>query len=160
MRRQSVATARTDAAHLQSALGWRRLVDVLADCGPHASASYIWSHGADYGEFGGVSVEAYIKDLPITRVHADVLIAYEMNGAPLPAEHGYPVRLVVPGFYGTNSVKWLTRLGLAEGRSQGPFTTRWYNDPTFDDFGRPTAPQHPFGRSHRNRSSSLPCRTN
>jgi DMSO/TMAO reductase YedYZ molybdopterin-dependent catalytic subunit len=117
--------------------GGARLVDVLANCGPLASARYIWSHGADYGEFGGASVEAYIKDLPITRVHADVLIAYEMNGAPLAAEHGYPARLIVPGFYGTNSVKWLTRLELAEGRSQGPFTTRWYNDPTFDDSGRP-----------------------
>jgi DMSO/TMAO reductase YedYZ molybdopterin-dependent catalytic subunit len=117
--------------------GGARLVHVLADCGPHASARYIWSHGADYGEFGGVSVEAYIKDLPIGRVHADVLIAYEMNGAPLPAEHGYPARLVVPGFYGTNSVKWLTRLEFAEGRAQGPFTTRWYNDPTFDESGRP-----------------------
>ena len=44
---------------------------------------------------------------------ADVLIAYELNGAPLPAEHGFPARLVVPGFYGTNSVKWLTSLTLA-----------------------------------------------
>ena len=60
---------------------------------------------------------------------SNVLVAYEMNDASLTPEHGFPVRLVVPGFYGTNSVKWLTRLTLAEARALGPFTTRWYNDP-------------------------------
>ena len=68
---------------------------------------YIWSWGADFGEFGGLTLDAYCKDLPIERVEADVSIAYKMNGAALPAEHGFPARLVVPGFYGTNSVKWL-----------------------------------------------------
>jgi DMSO/TMAO reductase YedYZ molybdopterin-dependent catalytic subunit len=111
-----------------------RLADILADCELHPSARFVWSTGADYGEFGGVSVDAYVKDLPIERLHADVLIAYEMNGAPLEPEHGFPARLVVPGFYGTNSVKWLTRLTLARERAEGPFTTRWYNDPA-DDHG-------------------------
>jgi DMSO/TMAO reductase YedYZ molybdopterin-dependent catalytic subunit len=73
-----------------------------------------------------VPVEAYLKDLPLTRIAADILIAFEMNGAPLPPEHGFPARLVVPGFYGTNSVKWLTRMTLTECRASGPFTTRWY----------------------------------
>jgi DMSO/TMAO reductase YedYZ molybdopterin-dependent catalytic subunit len=62
-------------------------------------------------------------------VQSDVLIAYELNGAPLPVEHGFPARLVVPGFYGTNSVKWLTRITVAKTRATGAFTTRWYNDP-------------------------------
>jgi DMSO/TMAO reductase YedYZ molybdopterin-dependent catalytic subunit len=61
-------------------------------------------------------------------VPADVLVAYEMNGALLPPENGFPARLVVPGYYGTNSVKWLTRITLADARATGPFTTRWYND--------------------------------
>ena len=82
-----------------------RLVDVLADCQPSAAAQYIWSYGADFGEFSGVVVDAYVKDLPIGRVEADVLIGYEMNGSALPSEHGFPARLVVTGFYGTNSVK-------------------------------------------------------
>jgi DMSO/TMAO reductase YedYZ molybdopterin-dependent catalytic subunit len=47
-------------------------------------------------------------------------------------------RLIVPGFYGTNSVKWLTRMTLAESRAAGPFTTRWYNDPILDGAGRDT----------------------
>jgi len=93
--------------------GGVRLADLLDDVGPSAAAQYIWSYGADSGEFSGVVVDAYMKDFPMARVEADVLIAYEMNGHALPAEHGFPARLVVPGFYGTNSVKWLTRMTLA-----------------------------------------------
>src|SRR5947199_284704 len=69
---------------------------------------------------------------PVARVDADVLLAYELNAAPLPIEHGFPVRLVVPGFYGTNSVKWLSGITLAATRPSGPFTTRYYNDPVLD----------------------------
>jgi sulfane dehydrogenase subunit SoxC len=71
------------------------------------------------------------------------LIAYEMNGNALLAEHGFPARLVVPGFYGTNSVKWLTRMNLVESRAQGPFTTRWYNDPVLNGTGRETGKTTP-----------------
>jgi DMSO/TMAO reductase YedYZ molybdopterin-dependent catalytic subunit len=90
-----------------------------------------------------VKVDAYLKDLPIERVRSDVLVAYAMNGVALPAEHGFPARLVVPGFYGTNSVKWLSRMTLAESRATGPFTTRWYNDPAFDAAGYATGATTP-----------------
>jgi DMSO/TMAO reductase YedYZ molybdopterin-dependent catalytic subunit len=120
-----------------------RLVDLLADCRPSPAAQYIWSRGADFGEFSGVAVDAYLKDMPIARIAADVLIAYEMNGRVLAAEHGFPARLVVPGFYGTNSVKWLVGITFADSRATGPFTTRWYNDPVLDSAGRPTGEATP-----------------
>jgi DMSO/TMAO reductase YedYZ molybdopterin-dependent catalytic subunit len=110
-----------------------RLADILAECEPRPTVRFVWSTGADYGDFAGVSVEAYVKDMPVDRVNSDVLIAYEMNGESLTPEHGFPARLVVPGFYGTNSVKWLTRVTLAEERASGPFTKRWYNDPVQDE---------------------------
>ena len=113
-----------------------RLSDVLRDCEPAPQARYLWSYGADHGTFGDIEHPAYAKDLPLDRVPSDVLIAYELNGAPLPPEHGFPARLVVPGFYGTNSVKWLTRMTLAETRCAGAFTARWYNDPVFEADGR------------------------
>ena len=119
------------------------LADVLAQCRPEPGATFLWSYGADGGDFGGVAVDAFLKDLPLERIGADVLIAYELNGAPLPPEHGFPVRLVVPGFYGTNSVKWLTRMTLADRRAPGPFTTRWYNDPVLDAAGKPTGETTP-----------------
>jgi DMSO/TMAO reductase YedYZ molybdopterin-dependent catalytic subunit len=120
-----------------------RLSNLIADCQPDPAARFVWSTGADYGVFEGVSCEAFVKDIPLDRVPADVLIAYEMNGAPLRAENGYPVRLVVPGYYGTNSVKWLNRLTLAEARATGPFTTRWYNDSIRDESGQPTGDTTP-----------------
>jgi DMSO/TMAO reductase YedYZ molybdopterin-dependent catalytic subunit len=123
--------------------GGARLADLLADCRVNPRAKYVWSYGADFGEFEGVAIDAYVKDLPMARLEADVLVAYEMNGDALPAEHGFPARLVVPGFYGTNSVKWLTRMTLAESRASGPFTTRWYNDPVLDDAGRETGDTKP-----------------
>jgi DMSO/TMAO reductase YedYZ molybdopterin-dependent catalytic subunit len=118
--------------------GGTRLSDLLADCEPDPSARYVWSSGADHGVFQGEECNAFVKDLPLDRAAADVLIAYEMNGSPLRPENGYPARLVVPGYYGTNSVKWLTRLTVADARAPGPFTTRWYNDPVRDEAGRTT----------------------
>ena len=67
-----------------------RLADILAECEPRPTARFVWSTGADYGEFSGVSVEAYVKDLPVNRVKSDALVAYEINGAPLAPEHGFP----------------------------------------------------------------------
>jgi DMSO/TMAO reductase YedYZ molybdopterin-dependent catalytic subunit len=122
-----------------------RLSELIADCGPDPAARYPWSSGADHGVFEGDNCDAFVKDLPLDRVAADVLIAYEMNGEPLRPENGYPARLVVPGYYGTNSVKWLTRLTLADVRASGPFTTRWYNDPILDVEGKPTGATTPVG---------------
>jgi len=105
------------------------LAGLLNELGVDPRARFLWSYGLDGGEFAGTPCDWYVKDLPLERLSAgDVLIAYEVNGAPLPAEHGYPARLVVPGYYGTNSVKWLWRIHLAEERSQGLFTTKYYND--------------------------------
>jgi sulfane dehydrogenase subunit SoxC len=105
------------------------LAPLLDEVETEPRARFLWSYGLDGGDFAGISCEWYVKDLPLARLAADdVLLAYELNGAPLPAEHGSPVRLVVPGYYGTNSVKWLWRLHLAAHRAKGSFTTDFYND--------------------------------
>jgi len=111
---------------------WRGvdLRNLLAEAGVKSSATHLWAYGLDYGEFFGKQVTHYVKDVPLSRVEAgDVLIAHSLNGAALSSEHGYPARLVVPGFYGTNSVKWICRLEFADARPVGPFTTDLYNDP-------------------------------
>lgn len=105
------------------------LAALLDELGVDPAARFLWSSGLDGGTFAGESIDFFTKDLPLERLRAgEVLLAYELNGAPLPAEHGAPVRLVVPGYYGTNSVKWLWRLRLAEDRHRGLFTTRLYDD--------------------------------
>src|SRR4051795_13566393 len=54
------------------------------------------------------------------------LLCYEMNGTPLPTEHGYPVRLIAPGWYGVANVKWLTRIEVLDHRYAGRFMARDY----------------------------------
>ena len=54
------------------------------------------------------------------------LLCYEMNGAPLPADHGAPVRLIAPDWYGVANVKWLTRIEVTDTRYQGRFMARDY----------------------------------
>jgi DMSO/TMAO reductase YedYZ molybdopterin-dependent catalytic subunit len=66
----------------------------------------------DAGVEGGVA-QHYERALPIEAAE-DALLAYEMNGAPLPPQHGFPLRLVVPGWYGMQNVKWLTRITVLE----------------------------------------------
>lgn len=107
------------------------LRSILNAVGARQSGRYLWSYGADHGEFAEVACDAFVKDLPLDLIDPDaVLLAYEVNGEPLPQENGYPLRLVVPGFYGTNCVKWLYRMTLADRRADSPFTTRFYNDTT------------------------------
>ena len=54
------------------------------------------------------------------------LLCYEMNGEPLPPEHGAPVRLIAPGWYGVANVKWLSRIELIDHRYAGRFMARDY----------------------------------
>jgi DMSO/TMAO reductase YedYZ molybdopterin-dependent catalytic subunit len=56
----------------------------------------------------------------------DAILAYEADGQPLPAVHGFPVRLVVPGWYGVSNVKWLQRIELSPRRYMGRFMGRDY----------------------------------
>ena len=51
---------------------------------------------------------------------------YEMNGEPLPAMHGYPLRLLVPGWYGMNSIKWLVGIKVIDHKFDGFYQTERY----------------------------------
>ncbi|EHR52604.1 sulfite oxidase-like oxidoreductase [Saccharomonospora marina XMU15] len=91
---------------------------VLETAGVSASAVDAVFTGADHGVERGVEQD-YQRGLAVTdALGDDVLLAYEMNGEPLPPQHGYPLRLVVPGWYGMAHVKWLRSIELIE----EPFT--------------------------------------
>jgi DMSO/TMAO reductase YedYZ molybdopterin-dependent catalytic subunit len=59
-------------------------------------------------------------------MNSDNLLCFEMNGEPLPQLHGYPVRLIAPGWYGVANVKWLTRIEVIDHRFAGQFMARDY----------------------------------
>jgi sulfane dehydrogenase subunit SoxC len=86
------------------------LAPLLREAGLVDGAVEIVFTGADRGVQGGVEQD-YERSLPLEEaLGEDVLLAYEMNGAPLSPQHGFPLRLVVPGWYGMTHVKWLTRI--------------------------------------------------
>jgi sulfane dehydrogenase subunit SoxC len=83
------------------------LAPLLEEAGVRANALEVVFTGLDRGVQGGVEQE-YERALPLTDARRDeVLLAYEMNGAPLLPQHGYPLRVIVPGWYGMTHVKWL-----------------------------------------------------
>lgn len=83
------------------------LAPLLREAGVDDSAVEVVFTGADHGIERGVEQD-YQRSLPLSEaLREDVLLAYEMNGVPLPPQHGAPLRLVVPGWYGMAHVKWL-----------------------------------------------------
>jgi len=94
------------------------LAPLLRETGLADGATEIVFTGADRGYQGGVE-HAYARALSLEDALRDeVLLAYEMNDAPLTPQHGFPLRVVVPGWYGMTHVKWLQRIdAVAE-----PFT--------------------------------------
>ncbi len=115
---------------LDEAIGtgrWRgaRLRDVLDRAAPGDGAVEVLFTGLDRGVEGGEE-QAFQRSLPLELARdEDVILAYELNGAPLPPQHGSPLRLLVPGWYGMTNVKWLTRITLVDEPFRGlPAGTR------------------------------------
>jgi DMSO/TMAO reductase YedYZ molybdopterin-dependent catalytic subunit len=93
---------------------WRgaALAPLLEEAGASSDAKEVLFTGLDEGIEGGVE-QAYQRSVPVELAReGDLLLAYEMNGAPLPPQHGFPLRLVVPGWYGMTNVKWLSRVDV------------------------------------------------
>ncbi|GLP69373.1 sulfite oxidase [Streptomyces sp. TUS-ST3] len=93
---------------------------LLAEAGVEAGTVDVVCTGADHGVERGVEQD-YQRALPVavaTGTESEVLVAHEMNGAPLPPQHGHPLRLVVPGWYGMAHVKWLREITVTD----TPFT--------------------------------------
>jgi DMSO/TMAO reductase YedYZ molybdopterin-dependent catalytic subunit len=95
---------------------WRGvpLAALLDEAGPLGDAVDVAFTGLDGGVEGGVE-QRYARALPLAEALAsDAMLAYEMNGVPLPPQHGFPLRLVVPGWYGMTNVKWLARVDVLD----------------------------------------------
>lgn len=72
------------------------------------------------GEDAPEGEDVFARSIPMQKATDDCMLAYERNGSALTAEHGFPVRLIVPGWYGCNNVKWLGRMHVMEKMLYGP----------------------------------------
>lgn len=108
---------------------WRGvpLRDLLRTAGLRPEAVDVVAAGLDdpFEQYGHVR-----RPLPVGKALDDVLVAYEMNGRPLPPDHGFPVRLVVPGWAGIASIKWLGELRVSTQKVDTPWNTIFYPDIT------------------------------
>jgi DMSO/TMAO reductase YedYZ molybdopterin-dependent catalytic subunit len=117
---------------LDEAIGtgrWRgaRLRDVLERAAPGDQTVEVLFTGLDRGIEGGEEQE-FQRSLPLALARGeDVLLAYDLNGAPLPPQHGSPLRLLVPGWYGMANVKWLARITLVDEPFRGYQQARGYH---------------------------------
>jgi DMSO/TMAO reductase YedYZ molybdopterin-dependent catalytic subunit len=108
---------------------WRGvpLATVLRRAGLTRAAVDVMPQGLD-DDFvsGGVNFGAVRRPLPIAKALHDVIVAYEMNGRPLPPDHGFPVRLVVPTWVGISSIKWLGQIEVSDTPLFSPWNTQFY----------------------------------
>jgi sulfane dehydrogenase subunit SoxC len=111
---------------------------LLEEAGVGESAVEVLFTGLDRGIDGGIE-QSYQRSLTVDEaLGGDLLLAYEMNGGPLPPQHGFPLRLVVPGWYGMTSVKWLAAIDVIDEPFDGYQQTGAYRlRQTEDEAGRP-----------------------
>ncbi|KZL63432.1 oxidoreductase molybdopterin binding domain-containing protein [Colletotrichum tofieldiae] len=134
-RRRDMTTHAAETNGLQWAAGaistaeWEGVLlrDVLADATGREMGVEDMPPSARHVHF--VGLEAYAASIPVAKALdplGDVLLAFRMNGTPLPRDHGYPLRAVVPGNVAARSVKWLRRIALSDEESPSQWQRRDY----------------------------------
>jgi DMSO/TMAO reductase YedYZ molybdopterin-dependent catalytic subunit len=110
--------------------GGVRLRDVLEAAGVKASGKHVAGQGGDPGMVP--TAAPVIRSIPMAKAMDDnTLIAWSMNGEPLPWVHGYPLRLVAPGWVGSASTKWLHTLTVLEAPFKGTYMDSSYRVPKY-----------------------------
>ncbi len=95
------------------------LASLFSEMQPSSLAQEVVFYGAD----------DYSDSIPLDRaLNYDVFLAYQMNGVPLPKEHGFPLRAVVPGLYGIKNVKWLTKIEVVGHDYKGYWQRKGWTD--------------------------------
>ena len=108
------------------------LAPLLREAGPLPRGIEVVFWGADsgpapVGDPPAPVVERFARSMSLAdALGQDLLLCYEMNGTPLHPAHGFPVRLLAPGWYGVANVKWLRRIEIIDTRYQGRFMAREY----------------------------------
>jgi sulfane dehydrogenase subunit SoxC len=105
------------------------LAAVLAEVGVTPQAAWLLAESQDAG--------LYARSIPLGKAYDDALLAYAQNGEPLRVEQGFPLRLVLPGWEGSASVKWLRRIELMAGPAMTRDETARYTDVSRDGMLHP-----------------------
>ena len=100
------------------------LKDLLEIAGLQATAQHVGFEGLDKPP-GSAGIK-FIRSIPIDKAMSSTVLAYEMNGQPLPLEHGYPLRALALGWTGANCVKWLYRITVLDRPHKGFFMDNVY----------------------------------
>jgi DMSO/TMAO reductase YedYZ molybdopterin-dependent catalytic subunit len=111
------------------------IAPLLERAGVPATATELVLEGADSGPFEGrPGTHPFARSVPLEKsLDGEILLAYELNGEPIPVDRGGPVRAIVPGWYATDSVKWLTRAWFTETPFDGPFQLDEYRVRAHDE---------------------------
>jgi DMSO/TMAO reductase YedYZ molybdopterin-dependent catalytic subunit len=111
---------------------------ILAEAAVEVPDAHVVFTGLDRGVQGEIE-QLYERSLPLAEAQRDeVLLAYAINGQPLPPQHGFPLRLIVPGWYGMAHVKWLRSITVVDGSFAGYQQARAYQYRRSDgDAGEP-----------------------
>jgi DMSO/TMAO reductase YedYZ molybdopterin-dependent catalytic subunit len=105
-----------------------RLADILKRAGMKTTGKNVVMAAADR-PLG--TMPAFVRQVPVAKAtNADTIIAYAMNGEPIPVPHGAPVRAIIPGWEGAYSVKWLTTLTVIDKEFDGFWVASGYRYPT------------------------------
>lgn len=103
------------------------LGQLLKQASIRSEATTVVFHGADAGEVENLPGTHFARAIPLEKaMNPSTLLAYEMNGEPLSADHGFPLRAIVPGWYGMDSVKWLNRIEVLGQPFEGYFQKEEY----------------------------------
>jgi len=119
-----------------------RLKDVLAHMGGVAPGmKFLTSTGGEVLP-EGVDRDTVVveRSVPIEKAMEDVLLAWEMNGEPIPLTHGGPVRLIVPGFFGVNHIKYVRRIAATAEQTNAKIQKKGYRFRPIGESGSPTHP--------------------
>jgi DMSO/TMAO reductase YedYZ molybdopterin-dependent catalytic subunit len=105
-----------------------RLRDILERAGRGGRCRHVQFQGADRPALP--TVPLFIRSIPVEKaIHPDTILAYEMNGRPLPLLHGAPLRVITPDWMGDACIKWLTDITLQEEESSGHYMQTAYRMP-------------------------------
>ena len=105
-----------------------RMSDVLKKAGVKTAGINVEMHAADRPPG---TMPAFVRQVPMAKaMHPDTIIAYDMNGEPIPLVHGAPLRAIIPGWEGAYSVKWLNALNVLAKDSDSFWVVTGYRYPT------------------------------